>query len=313
MSKLIAFDGGATTTRAGLYASDGALLAEAVGNACNPVEYGISPCVSTLLALAEDLTDEAIAGIAAGIAGAREPSLRDMIARSLCAKIRTERAVVTDDLHPILYANARGQAAVLVIAGTGSSVLAQAADGHTAIIGGRGRLLGDEGSAYHIAAAALRAASYAIDGLGPDSRLVTALPHAAGVNSFGELVSWSASASKQQVAALAPCVDALAMDGDAVAGACIVEQAERLAAQTAAAKRRLALPETARCFLHGGVFRHSSLFVESFKGALAALWPAVEPDFPDLVGHRAVIELLMAPDRLPEWVSVRTRAGTWVE
>ena len=307
MSRFLAFDGGATTTRAALYALDGTLLAEAVGNACNPVEYGLPACVSTLVSLAGQLTGEMISGVAASISGAKEPSLRDEIAKSLCVKIRAERTVVTDDLRPILYANAGSADALLVIAGTGSSVLAQAADGRSVVVGGRGRLLGDEGSAYHIAAAALRAAAHAVDGLGRETRLVTVLPSAAGVNTFAELVPWSASASKQQVAALTPTVDALAAEGDAAARECIMEQAGRLAAQAAAAKRRLALPQTTRCYLHGGVFRNSFLFLEAFKRALAGHWPDVEPRFPGLVGHGAVLALAMAPEQLPEWVCVCRR------
>ncbi len=306
-------DGGATVTRAGLYAADGTLLRETEGAPCNPVEYGVDACVSVLLSLSLIIEGNAVAGFAAGISGARQEALRDEIARAVCRKMPVARAAVTDDLHPILYANAGVGDAVLVIAGTGSSVLAQAtvcqtttncADGRSVIVGGRGRLFGDEGSAYQIAVAGLRAASYAVDGMGRDTRLVAALPSAAGVETFAGLVSWSASASKQQVAALAKTVDALAVEGDAVARECIVEQAQRLAEQTLAAMGRLALPSTTACFLNGGVFSQSALFLEAFKGALARRWPEARPEFPRLLGHRAVLALAMAPTQLPEWVSV---------
>jgi len=322
MSLFLAVDGGATITRAGLYAADGTLLKEAAGAPCNPVEYGVDACVSVLLSLSRILAENTVAarisqfvkprqtvdhntgGFAAGISGARQEALRDEIARAVCRKMPVARAAVTDDLHPILYANAGACDAVLVIAGTGSSVLAQAADGRSVIVGGRGRLFGDEGSAYQIAVAGLRAASYAVDGMGRNTRLAAALPSAAGVETFAGLVSWSASASKQQVAALASTVDALAAEGDAVSLECIVEQAQRLAEQTSAALGRLAMPRTAACYLNGGVFSQSALFLEAFKGALARRWPEAKPEFPRLLGHRAVLALAMAPAQLPEWVSV---------
>ena len=322
MSLFLAVDGGATVTRAGLYAADGTLLKEADGAPCNPVEYGVDACVSVLLSLSRILAEDTATAFAAGISGAKQEALRDEIARAVCMKMplaararfpRGWRAAVTDDLHPILYANAGAGDAVLVIAGTGSSVLAQAAtvcqtttncDGRSVIVGGRGRLFGDEGSAYQIAVAGLRAASYAVDGMGRDTRLATALPSAAGIETFAGLVPWSASASKQQVAALASTVDALAAEGDVVARECIVGQAQRLAEQTLAAIGRLALPRTTACYLNGGVFSHSALFLEAFKCALAKRWPEAKPEFPRLLGHRAVLALAMTPTQLPEWVSV---------
>jgi len=313
MSLFLAVDGGATITRAGLYAADGTLLREAAGAPCNPVEYGVDACVSVLLSLSRILAENTVAarisdhntgGFAAGISGAKQEALRDEIARAVCRKMPVARAAVTDDLHPILYANAGACDALLVIAGTGSSVLAQAADGRSVIVGGRGRLFGDEGSAYQIAVTGLRAASYAVDGMGRDTRLAAALPFAAGVETFAGLVSWSASASKQQVAALASTVDALAAEGDAVARECVVEQAQRLAEQTSAALGRLAMPRTAACYLNGGVFSQSGLFLDAFRGALARRWPEAKPEFPRLLGHRAVLALAMTQAQLPEWVSV---------
>lgn len=100
-------------------------------------------------------------------------------------------------------------------------MLAQAADGRSQIVGGRGRLFGDDGSAYQIAVAGLRAAARAADGTADHTALVTALPAAAGVDSLQALVPWSASASKQEVAALAVAVDVSALEGDAAARDCI--------------------------------------------------------------------------------------------
>ncbi len=291
-------------TRAGLYCADGTLRKEAVGPPCNPVEYGVDACVSILASIAGDLASGDVKGLTAGISGSKQLRIRDEIARAVCVRLRTEFAAITDDLHPLLYANAGKDDAVLVIAGTGSSVLAQAADGRSTIVGGRGRLFGDEGSAYQIAASASRAASYAIDGMGPETRLVAALPRAAGVETFPELVSWSAAATKQQIAALASVVSVLAEDGDAVAQACIACQAERLASQTLAAFHALELPKSAACFVNGGVFAHSAPFLETFSRALSEHWNCVEPSFPSLSGHRAAFAMAMNPGNLPEWASV---------
>jgi len=307
MSSILIFDGGTTLTRAALYTPDRTLVSEAMAEACNPIEYGVGPCVSTLTTLAKRMVHEPLGVVAAGISGAGRAEIRNEIARLLCQLLDTDRVRVSNDLHPLLFANERGKASVLAISGTGSSVMAQAPDGRTALVGGRGRLFGDEGSAYQIAVSALRAAAAAVDGLGPKTALVEELLAAAQQKAFADLVPWAASATKQSVAALANTVDALASRGDAVAMECVVRQAEALAAQTAAAVERLALPKDAAVHLNGAVFEQSSLFRNTYEAALDRHGLLAHPAFPRLRGHRAILELALTEPPLPEWVSEAMR------
>jgi N-acetylglucosamine kinase-like BadF-type ATPase len=303
VSVLLAFEGGATATQVGLYTEDRQVLAETTAGPCNATEYGLSHCVDLLHSAARSLTDERPSLAAAGISGAKEPALRDGIARALCTELGAARALVTDDLHPILFASAGTNPALLVIAGTGSSVLAQTGDGQSVLIGGRGRLFGDEGSAYQIAVQALRAAAHALDGMGPPTGLVGALPAAAGVATFADMVRWGAEASKRDIAALAKTVDALAADGDEVAVRCITGQAECLAAQTIAAAGRLSLPVGTRIYLNGGLFQHSSPFLAAYNAALIRKNPDARCARPVFRGHRAVLELGSLSRPVPAWVS----------
>jgi N-acetylglucosamine kinase len=300
---LLAFDGGATLTRAGLYTSDRALLAEAVADPCNPTEYGLAHCVTVLVSQARNLACESVSLVAAGISGSKEPPVREAIAHALRAELHAARVLVTDDLHPILFANAGTDPAILVIAGTGSSVLAQRDDGQSVFIGGRGRLFGDEGSAYQIAVQALRTAAHALDGLGPQTGLVTALPAAVGVATFADLVRWGAEASKRDIAALAKTVETLAADGDDVAIRCITGQAECLAAQTIAAAGRLSLPAGTPIYRNGGLFEHSARFLAAYNAALAEKNPGATSAWPVFRGHRAVLELASLSSPVPAWVS----------
>lgn len=302
MMRILAYDGGATATRAGLYDSQRALLAEAIGGPCNPVEYGADHCVATLVSLARKLTSERVGVVVGGISGAGRGHAQRQLAKGLLDGLRPQRVLVSNDLYPALFANAGTGPAVLVIAGTGSSVLAQGADGRAIIIGGRGAVFGDEGSAYQIAVCGLRAAGHAVDGTGPNTSLVEELAAAAGVDTFDGLVPWTAEATKQQVAALAETVDVAALRGDRVARECIATQAERLAAQTLSATQRLDLPGDTRVYINGGVFERSRLFRDTYDAALAESLPGVQVRFPPLQGHRAVLELALAGDALPEWV-----------
>lgn len=304
MSLIVAFDGGTTQTRAGLYTADRELLAEATGPAANPVEYGVGHCVGTLVSLARNVGWGPPGVVVGGISGVSRARLRDQVAVGLARALGAGRVLIADDLHPVLAANAGDEAAVLAIAGTGSSVVAQAEGGAWALVGGRGRLFGDEGSAYQVAATALRAAARAVDGLGPDTELVKELPKAAGVEDFSRLVAWGASAKKQDVAGLAETVDAAAAAGDGVAKGCIEEQAVCLAAQTVAAARRLGLPETAAVFMQGGLAEGSELFRAAYESALAREGFRAKPRVPPLRGYRAVLELAFTEGAAPDWLSV---------
>ena len=304
MTTILAYDGGTTATRAALYDEKRDLLAEAAGGPCNPIEAGIPHCAATLVSLARELTREPASVVVAGISGAGQPDVRNALARRLVDELGAGRVLITNDLVPVLFANAGTRAAALVIAGTGSSVLAQSGDGRAVIVGGRGAVFGDEGSAYQIAMCGLRAAAYAVDGMGPETALTGALAEAADVAAFNDLVSWSAKAAKQHVAALARTVDAVAATGDAVALECITTQAARLAAQTVAAVDRFALSSTAPVYMHGAVFDRSSLFRRAYEASLEERMPGVKPTFPPLRGHRAVLELALQPglpmDRISE-------------
>ena len=306
MSPIVAFDGGTTQTRVGLYTDAREFLAETTGPAVNPVEYGVGACVGTLASLARNVGWEPPGVVVGGISGVTRARLRGRVALGLAGALGARRVLIADDLHSVLRANAGDGAAVLAIAGTGSSVLAQAQGGAWALVGGRGRLFGDEGSAYQVAAMALRAAARAVDGLGPATTLVRQLPEAAGLDDFSMLVAWGASAKKQDVAALAETVDAAATAGDGVATGCIEEQAACLAAQTVAAARRLGLPETAAVFMQGGLAERSVRFRAAYESALARQGLGGRPRVPALRGHRAVLELAFTEGAAPDWLSVCT-------
>ncbi|MBI5091262.1 MAG: N-acetylmuramic acid 6-phosphate etherase [Candidatus Hydrogenedentes bacterium] len=302
MALYLALEGGGTATRAALYDGNRALLAEADGPASNPVDGGVAACAQILVSLGRELLvnrDEPLSTVTAGISGAANPMFRDAIAQRVSDALRAERTLVTDDLRPLLMANAPAAPAILAIAGTGSSVLAKSETGETIIIGGRGPLFGDEGSAYQIAVSALRAAARSVDGTGPATRLTDALSEALGAASFAELAVRARAASKRQIANLAVVVSRLAEAGDTVARDCVVTQANRLAVQVAAAQARLSLPDDTAVYLNGGLFEHCPLFRLSFAESLAKSEAGLRTAFPALRGPRAVVELSWLPLPLP--------------
>ncbi len=267
----LAFDGGGTTTRAALYEADGNQLADATGGPSNPVEIGVPRTLRTLSRLGAQLLAECDASscdVAAGISGARNETLRNAIAMGLVQTLKVRRAVVASDVDTLLHANVGDAEGMVVIAGTGSSVIAKTAGGKPRIFGGRGTLFGDAGSAYDIAVRALRAAAASLDGLRGPTKLIESLPEAAGLQTFSELIGWSRSATKNEVAALAPAVIALYRDLDDAAYECVSESFTDLLVLAASAAHETGLSESAPVFVHGGVFTALPEWIAHFESAM---------------------------------------------
>ena len=310
MSLFLAYDGGGSATRAGLYNAGRELLAEAVGGPCNPVDVGPAQCIAVLRGLARQVMADRrgpVEAVAAAISGAGKSRLQARIGRALARHLGT-RVVIATDVRAPLFANAGGRPAVLVVAGTGSCVLAQAGDGRDTVIGGRGVFFGDAGSAYQIGAEALRAAARARDGLAPPTALEARLFEAVGCADEEGVVVWAARAAKADVARLCPVVMAAAAQGDAAARAVVHDQAERLAEQVCAACNRLSLSGNVPVFMVGGVLEHAEAFREAFDEVLRRKAPELRPLLAPLRGHRAALELALT-DAPPKWASVCEVAG----
>ena len=296
MDVTLVYEGGGSRTRLGVYGPDDIVLRHAEGGPCNPFDLGVDRCAATMAALAHEALqpDErprlACAALAGAISGADAAA---KVAACLCTMFGLERMLVTNDLYPILLANAGLDDAVLAIAGTGSSVMAQSGSGTWEMTGGRGVLFGDRGSAYALAAAGLRAAGEAFDGITAITALVEALPRAVGASGIPELVVWSRKASKTDVARLGPVVTALAAN-DLTARRVVVEEACAHADHTLAGGRKVGVDPSCAVICHGGVFEGSSLFFESFVGRMRECGHEGPIRKPSVTGTDAVFTIMTA-------------------
>ncbi|MCL4218779.1 MAG: hypothetical protein KJ052_17485, partial [Candidatus Hydrogenedentes bacterium] len=179
---------------------------------------GLDVAIGTLAQLAREIIDQedGVLTIAAAVSGAARTELRQRMADGLATALNARRVVVSDDLRPLLFANAGTLPAMLAIAGTGASVLCQT-EADNFVLGARGVLFGDDGSGYAIAVRALRSAAWAVDGIGLDTSLTHRLPQALGLKDLAGVVPWSHHAKKHEVARLSVAVHEAALDGDEVA------------------------------------------------------------------------------------------------
>jgi N-acetylglucosamine kinase-like BadF-type ATPase len=161
------------------------------------------------------------------------------------------RVVVFSDAQAALLGALGDDAGVLILAGTGSIVVGRDAHGRWARAGGLGPLLGDEGSAFWIGRAWLRATTHGEDFL-PVRRLVTR-PDAVS-----------------RIAALAPSVLARAEGGDPKARAIGREAQEHLASLAWQVVRQLRLPLPVTVSWAGGVL-DDPRFRSGLKRAVARI------------------------------------------
>ena len=218
---------GASRCHARLRDGEGRALAEAQGSGGNLyVDFdaalaAVDKQIDAVCAKAGlGAADRAELALGLGLAGLSSPADAERVEARYAAFASVRAA--NDALAGCLGAHGGGDGA-LVIAGTGSAAIARVG-GRETMIGGRGFLLGDDGSTARVGAEAIRAALRAHDGVGPAS-----LADRGGDASLRRSVGatqWALTAKPAGYGAFMPLVFERAAAGDAVAQA-IVEAAAR--------------------------------------------------------------------------------------
>ncbi len=267
-------DAGATRCRVRLRDLAGNAIAQAEGPAGNIyVDYdqAIAAIRSTCDAALyrAGLAQRKAVAIGLGVAGFQSSGDAPSFARAFQGFRRV--AVGNDATTACLGAHGGGDGG-LIISGTGSAGIARVA-GKETIIGGRGFLLGDDGSAARIGADALRAALRAHDGLEDETPLTRDLLAGFSGGANGA-VQWALTAAPQDYGALAPQTLAAALQGDRVGLAC-VEAAVRAIAAIARALQRLGAQRIA---LAGGLGEPLRRFFDAGLSAmlLRPQWDAAD-------------------------------------
>lgn len=164
---------------------------------------------------------------------------------------------------------------LLVVAGTGAFAYAYAGPGREAFAGGKGPLLGDQGSAYDLGLQALRAWVKAADGRGAATRLQALLEAHWEVRDIDALAQkvYGQRVGRHEIAALAPLVNQAAEEGDEVALEILRQGAAALVEAAEAVACRAGLEEPFLVAFFGSVLRGSRLLREEVERSLRERWP----------------------------------------
>ncbi len=285
---LIGIDGGGSKTTALIADRDGAILGRGTSGPSNYLVIGAEAAYAAL-----DAAVEAAAGgrplrpaaLCLGMAGAARPADQAVIQAWVDARYPGAPVVITHDARLALAAGTPDGWGIAVLCGTGSMVYGENQHGQVARADGWGYLLGDDGSGYTIGRAALRAVARAADGRGPQTALTeTILEHWSLAQPQDLIGHVYKSAQRTDIAALAALVQAVTLQGDAVADAILQDAGRELAISVEAVARRLALTGAIPCALTGSVILKGQSVRAAFVAAtvergltLSPLTPVHEP------------------------------------
>ncbi len=151
--------------------------------------------------------------------GVGRPADREIVERALREKNIAKKIVVESDALAALTGAFGGGPGIIVIAGTGVICFGRTSRGEIIRVGGWGYLLGDAGSGFALAQAALIAALNDWDGRGTQTALRTIFEKHFNVPSIELIIStiYSSDFDRGKFADLAPLVFEAADNGDLVA------------------------------------------------------------------------------------------------
>ncbi len=265
MQYFLGIDGGGSTTRAVLADERGQAAATAFAGSLNYLAVGMRTARESLQCIMNQINLPVCAAFIGNAALAGAASEAEL--HALCDGILEPACLAMDsDLYIALETIGTPEACAVAIAGTGSMAAGRAGENQPILhTGGWGYLLGDEGSGFHIAWEAIRAALRGYEGSGPATKLTDALCKQYGVNEPEQLLGCFYAPPKQrhEIAAFAHAV--LHCD-DTVAREIIARCAADYAETVRALLRQL--PENATLGLWGGMFQHSEHYREAFCNAL---------------------------------------------
>jgi len=296
MEVILAIDGGGSRTRCLAINREAKVLGAGESGASNHllvdkkiVKTSLDEAIKTALPQA-NLKRSNVVCVSAGLAGVDFDGSGADEMKELFRELGFTNTVIVGDMVTAHAGALGGQAGVLALAGTGSSILGIGADSTHVKVGGWGPIYGDEGSAYGIAQNCLRAAAKSYDGRGGKTALLNMITSELGLKNFSETVRriYVEKMESREIAGLCRSAYEIAEKGDEEAIKIFRRAGDELAESVAAALQRLDLTETeAKISYQGSVLESCVLVRERFAESLEKDFPKVEivpPRFKPVTG-----------------------------
>ena len=298
MSLVLGIDGGGTKTVCVLMNDTGQVLGRGEAGASNYQSVGKQAAFCSI----ESAITEAIASlgtvqveaICLGLAGVGRPTdiqvvqtfvqqLQSTPSLGVIWALQPSNVVICNDAMIALVGGLGHAVGIVAIAGTGSIVLGRNAKGCMKRVGGWGYILGDSGSAYHIATSGLRAAMRAYDGCEAATSLQERFREHLNLSSLEDIIKviYQQGWSVKEIAALAPIVAQEAASGDNVSLNILEDAVKELVQATQIVIDTLFSPlEVVEIVTTGGLWNGIYLMREKFASSLVKQKPLIKVIFP---------------------------------
>lgn len=264
-------DGGGTKTAWALMV-EAEVVTEGVSPGLQLATMGpdrVADGVLEVIALARRAAPAPIACVVAGLAGAGSVAARAALGAAITARDSTTSILLVGDPEVAAAAALEAGPGVALWSGTGSFAIARTRVGGLVRVGGRGWLLGDQGSAFDLARRGAAAALAAADGLGPPTVLTASFQSACGLADPRDLGRHLQGVPPAALAVHYGLVVEAMAEGDAVAEAIVLEGARALAELVQAAATRAALPlPDLQVVLGGGLLQRDARLREALAAEL---------------------------------------------
>jgi N-acetylglucosamine kinase-like BadF-type ATPase len=302
---LLAVDGGGTKTQALCVTPDGevvgegmsgptSLAATSVGAASFNLREAIRQATQQILEENEEQTFQYLVMGLAGMDTPPEEARARQAFQDILEPFGVEEFQLVNDIVIALESGTDAANAVALIAGTGSNCYGHNAAGKQAKTGGMDYLLTDQGSAYAIGRAALRAAVKSYDGRIPHTPLEELVRDHFGIASLSELKThvYNPVLSKPEVADIAPLVTQALEDGDEVAEIIMVRAVDELFMLVETVLQRLELlGEDVDCVMVGGVSEVPFVH-ERLEAMLEEVCPKINVISPDIKPVQGAVKMV---------------------
>lgn len=274
MAFYIGLDGGGTKTKCVIVDEHMNILSQLVGGPSNFLVFGLDEVTESIYKLITDsikLTDidtSEIASVLLGTAGAGRREDAERLEKSFIQKanksdLPIKKFVVESDARIALEGAFSGKPGSILIAGTGSIMFGKDSRGNIHRVGGFGRILGDEGSGFHIGRSGLSAVAKQFDGRGESTKLAIILKDKFNIADSKELIL-AVYKNNFDIPTVAPLVIQAAEDGDPLCKEIIQTEVDELLLHIESMKKLIGEDEL-KISLIGGTITTDNFYARLFK------------------------------------------------
>ncbi len=275
MGYYLGIDGGGTKTTVAVGDENG-LIFKQIGKSINFYSVGMDAARANLQSVigeVESVIDtDKFESVFIGCSALDGEADNELIERLCSGIINTGKIKMNSDVFIALESLNGAECPCVAVCGTGSMAIGRDADANTFVTGGWGHIIGDEGSAYAIAADALRLCCKQSD-KGESTRLVHSANEFFGVTDFRKVIDiiYSPETTKDVIASFSSNVGALANCGDEAAIYILNNQALQFADTVMILLEKIRFCDVLGLF--GGLFENSKVFKAAFCSRIAEAYP----------------------------------------